>query len=110
MGLTRRARGSMSVDVVAVRWSCWACEATVITAPGLLPAEWFEWPPPPWRASHPPRHCCPDHAAYGRRLHRAQWARYESKTYVVAAVDYEVVKARAKQILHELELLKFSGQ
>lgn len=100
----------MSVEVVAVRWSCWACEATVITGPDAMPEEWFEWSAPPWRAQHPPRHCCPDHTAEARRISRGQWAGSAGRTHVVSVAEYESVKVRLGQALHDLERLKFSGQ
>lgn len=100
----------MGVEVVAVRWSCWACEATVITGPGSLPSDWFEWPAPPWRADNSPRHCCPDHAAEGRDLHRAQWGRVVGRTVEVSAEEYEAVRVALRGASHRLERLKLSAE
>lgn len=100
----------MPVEVVAVRYSCdLGCELTAVCAEGELPAGWYEWPAPPWRAHHPARFVCPDHAEEGKRLHRAQWAELEERRYVVTAADYEALRVALRQVVSQLDRLKFSG-
>ncbi|HET8862321.1 MAG TPA: hypothetical protein VFM94_03625, partial [Solirubrobacterales bacterium] len=99
----------MSFEVVAVRWSCWACAATAITAPDRLPDGWFEWPAPPWRAHHEPRHACPDHAADALDLHRRQWAAQRGRTHAVSVEEYEAAKVALRHATFLLDRLKFSG-
>jgi len=99
------------IETVAVRYSCdWGCEATVVCAPGDLPAGWFEMPAPPWRAHHAPRHVCPDHAGDARRTHRAQWAGVAGRTHKVSAAEYEATKVALRHATHLLERLKLSGE
>jgi len=100
----------MSVEVVAVRWSCWACDRTIITAPEQLPMDWFELPAPPWRAEHPPRYCCPDHAADGRKLHLGQWAALSGRTVEVSLEEYERVRRQLQDAAMHLDRLKLSAE
>jgi len=97
-------------EVVAVRWSCFSCDATVIAAPGELPSTWFEKPAPLWRAHHDPSYYCPDHADRGRDLHRRQIARYEKRTHVVSVEEYERTRQAIQRALALLDQLKFSGE
>jgi hypothetical protein len=100
----------LTVEVVAVRWFCWACDASVITAPERLPGDWFELPAPPWRAHHRSRFCCPDHAREGRDLHRRQWAKLRGQTVEVSVEEYERVRHELQQAAHQLDRLKLSAQ
>lgn len=99
----------MSVEVVAVRWSCFACEMTAITAPHELPDDWFELVAPVWRAADPPRHYCPEHACEGRELDRRRRARYKGRTHVVSVEEYEAVRSAVARASKLLDQLKFSA-
>ncbi|MEX2105931.1 MAG: hypothetical protein WD810_03430 [Solirubrobacterales bacterium] len=100
----------MAVEVVAVRWHCFVCETTAITAPEELPAKWFELQAPVWRSADRPRHYCPEHATEGLRLDRARRARYAGRTHVVSAEEYEAVKLAVRRAVVLLDRLKFSGE
>lgn len=100
----------MSFEVVAVRWFCRSCDATAISAPDRLPAEWVEVPPPPWRVQHGPSHACPDHREEAIRISRDQWARYEARSYSVDASEYEQVRGMLRAAMHQLDRLKVSGE
>jgi hypothetical protein len=83
---------------------------TVITAPGALPSDWFEWPPPPWRVQHAPRHCCPEHAADGRDLHGRQWAMFTDRSYEVSVEEFDRVRRELHDAASQLDRLKLSAQ
>ncbi len=100
----------MTVEIVAVRWSCFSCEATAIAAPADLPRGWFEKPAPLWRGQHESRFYCPDHAERGRELHGRQLSAYAGRTHVVSVEEYETLKATVRQAAYLLDRLKFSGQ
>jgi hypothetical protein len=101
---------SFNVEVVAVRWSCCHCDRTVIGRPGSLPADWFEWPAPPWRSWDEPSFACPDHASEARRLHAAQWASLNGRQFSVSAEEYERVKQELRQVSALLDRLRNSGE
>jgi len=98
----------LTVEVVAVRWSCFVCEATVITPPDALPRDWLELEPPTWRAWHPPRHYCPDHAAEGRALRKARRAKYPDWLQVDRD-EYERTRAALRHALARLDGLRFTA-
>lgn len=97
-------------EVVAVRLMCDGCDATVVCAPDRLPEGWVEIDPPPWHAGAGPWYACPQDAA--RLLERSsrQWARFSERTYLVAAKEYEELRATLRRVSHELERLKLSGE
>lgn len=98
------------MEVVAVRWSCFACEATVVGAPETFPAGWFELEAPVWRSQHAPRHYCVDHAEEGRDLQRRRRARYEGRIHMVSAEEYERVRNAVHTAVKMLDQLKLSGE
>lgn len=100
----------MSVEVIAVRWECFSCEATAITAPEELPEHWYEQPPPEWRPADKPRHYCPEHAAKARRIQRGREARFAHRVHEVSVAEYESTKALLALALRRLEQLRYSGQ
>jgi hypothetical protein len=93
-----------------VRVMCTGCEATAVCAPDSLPAGWIELDPPPWLAADGPRFACPDDADRFRERSRRQWARFQERTYLVSAAEYEVLRATVRKVASELERLKNSGQ
>ena len=104
-----RAGFTLSVDVVAVRWSCFTCEATSIGPPDQLPPRWFELAAPPWRAAHPPRHYCGVHAERGRDLQRRRRAKYAASTLDVSPEQFEAVRSELKRVTVRLDQLRFSA-
>jgi hypothetical protein len=100
----------VAFEVVAVRWHCFACEATSITRPGALPAGWFELPAPTWRAQHDPQHYCSEHAAEASEIHRRRRAKYTGRVHQVSVEEYELVKASVRHAAQLLDRLKFSGE
>lgn len=93
-----------------MRWSCSACDRTVVGRPGHLPDDWFECPAPPWRAWQESSFACPDHAADVRARHQAQWASIRGRELTVSADDYERVKGELAHALTLLDRLKVSAQ
>lgn len=97
------------MEIVAVRWSCFTCEATAVTAPGAIPDDWFELPAPVWRAAHPPRHYCPDHGDRGRDLQARRQAKYAAQTLDVSPEEFEAVRSELKRLTLRLDQLRFSA-
>lgn len=100
----------MSVEIIAVRWECFTCAATAISAPEEMPSGWFELEAPPWRAHHPPSHYCEGCASRGESLQRRRRAKYGDGQVAREIAEFERVKGRLRALLHELERVRFSAQ
>lgn len=105
-----RHRDVTAVEVVAVRWPCRRCEATVVGAPGALPSGWVELPPPPWNMQRAPGYGCPECAPVLAERSANQWAQHREQTYVVSGAEHAIAVGRLRSALAALEQLKFSGQ
>jgi hypothetical protein len=87
-----------------------ACWATVVGAPGRLPAGWAEVPRPPWSAGAGERFACPEHAEQELERVDRQWLLYAERTFVVSAADHERLVRSIRTLEQDLAQLKFSGE